>query len=117
MRLEIHLPLDMYDLPSYPEYRGITSCGKTVAAEAMKGNRVTCPGCRGEATPEILAKRAKELRKYLRKMKPQRPLNTAELEVLGLEPSDQDVKVEGKWTQRSLRELLNKSREAMHEKT
>jgi len=111
----VHLPLDMYDLPSYPEYRGITSCGKTVAAEAMKGDRVTCPGCRGEATPKILAKRAKELRKYLRKMKPQRPLNTAELEVLGLEPSDQDVKVEGKWTQRTLNELLKCSEEKYRE--
>jgi len=44
-----------------------------------------------------------------RKMKPQRPLNTAELEVLGLEPSDQDVKVEGRWTQRTLNELLKHS--------
>ena len=103
----------MYDLPSYPEYRGITSCGKTVVAEAMKGDRVTCPDCRGGATPSILAKRAKELRKYLRKLKPQRPLNTAELEVLGLEPSDQDVKVEGKWAQLGLRELLIKSKEVL----
>ncbi len=44
----------------------------------------------------------------------QRSLNTAELEALGLEPSDQDVKVEGEWAQRSLRELLNKSREVTH---
>ncbi len=108
-----HLPLDMYDLPSYPEYRGITSCGKTVVAEAMKGDRVTCLDCRGGATPSILAKRAEELRKYLQKLKPQRPLNTAELEALGLEPSDQDVKVKGKWMQRSLEELLNRSKEVL----
>lgn len=106
----VHLPLDMYDLPSYPDYRGIASCGRTVAAEAMKGDRVTCADCRGDLTPEIRAKRAKALRMYLRKTKPQRPLNTAELETLGLTPADQDVKVSGKWAQRTLEELLNKSR-------
>lgn len=110
----VHLPLDVYDLPSYSDYRGIASCGRTVAAEAMGSFdgtcRVTCSDCRGDLTPEIRAKRAKALRTYLRKTKPQRPLNTSELETLGLTPADQDVRVAGKWAQRSLEELLNNSR-------
>lgn len=116
-RSDTHLPLDMYDLPSYVPFRGIASCGCTVAAEAMGSfdgtRRVTCSGCRGGLTPKIRAKRAKALRTYLGKTKPQRPLNTAELETLGLTPADQDVKVVGKWAQRTLNELLERSKEKL----
>lgn len=111
-----HQSWDAEDLCSAPVFRGLTSCGKLVTKEEISGewrNKLNCPECINPYTEECKIARARSLRRYLRKMKPQRPLTTVEMCDLGLDPGEQDVRVKGGWRYATLPELLKLSEERL----
>lgn len=111
-----HQPWDAEDLRSALVFRGLTSCGMLVTVDEIAGewtNKLNCPSCKNPYTEECRTARAKSLRAYIRRTKPQRPLTTVEMCDLGLDPNEQDVRTGKRWRYATLSELLKLSEERL----